>query len=136
MKKRVLMVLVVLTWAAAAWAQTGDMDPIAVGAGKYKLHYENDRVRVLEVAFEPGESVGMHSHPDHAAYFIEGGTIKITNSDGTEQVLEAKTGDAVWLPAVTHKGENTGKTRIRVLVTELKEPAPAKPAAEPAAEKK
>ena len=136
MKKRVLMALVALTWATAAWAKTGDMDPLVVGTGMYKLHYENDRVRVMEVTFEPGASIGMHSHPDHAVYFIEGGTLNVTTGDGKEQVLEAKTGDAAWLPAVSHKATNTGKTRVRILVTELKEPAPAKPATEPAPEKK
>ncbi len=134
MKLKLLIALAAFGIACAAWAGN-DMDPIAVGAGMYKLHYENDRVRVMEVTFEPGAKIGMHSHPDHAVYFIEGGQLKVTTPDGKEAMLDAKTGDAAWLSAQTHQGENTGKTRIRILVTELKEPAPAK-AAEPAAEKK
>lgn len=135
MKRNILIIAAaVLVVAATAWAKTGDMDPLLVGNGMYKLKYENERVRVMEVTFEPGQKIGMHSHPDHSVYFIEGGQVKITTSDGKENVVDAKTGDAMWLTAQTHSGENVGKTRVRILVTELKEPATAKPAE--AAEKK
>jgi quercetin dioxygenase-like cupin family protein len=118
--------LVALAAAAAlpAHAETPSQDPLAVGPTIYKAVLDNERVRILEATFAPGARIGIHAHPDHAAYVLEGGTLNITGTDGKVQVYELKAGQAVWLPAQAHAAENPGKTPVRVLVVELKEPAP------------
>jgi beta-alanine degradation protein BauB len=125
--------LALCTLAGLALAE--DLDPLKVGGKMYRLLLENERVRIMEVTFEPGEKIGMHIHPDHAVYFVEGGTLMVTSNGATSE-LAAKTGDAGWLPAQSHSAENVGKTRVRILVTELKEPAPAKAPAAPVDEHK
>lgn len=104
-------------------------DPLKVAPNMYKLVFENERVRVMEVSFKPGERIAEHSHPDHFAYVLSPGKLKITAG---EKVTEADltVGQLLWIPAETHWAVNAGTTDVRVLVTELKEPAmPAKPAA-------
>ena len=99
-------------------------DPLEVAPDMYKLKFENERVRVMEVTFQPGQAIAAHSHPDHFAVVEEGGQMKITKDDGTVTDADLKVGDVVWMEAQTHSGVNTGTTVVRLLVTELKEPKP------------
>lgn len=110
---------------AAASVAVAAQDPLSVGPGIYTKVMENERVRLMQVEFAPGASIGMHSHPDHAAYVLAGGTLNVTGADGKTQVFQLKTGEAVWLPAQSHSASNPGKKPLRVLVVELKEPATA-----------
>ena len=90
-----------------------------VAKNVYKFNMENDRVRVLEVLFRPGDKAAMHYHPDHVVYVLKGGKIKMTSSGKTD-VLDLKTGQAIFLKAQSHEAENTGKTDLDLLVVELK----------------
>jgi quercetin dioxygenase-like cupin family protein len=101
-------------------------DPLKVGPNIYKKIFENDRVRMLEVTFAPGDSIAMHSHPDHAVYVVAGGTLRVTTSNGKTMVADLKAGDPVWFSAVTHAAKNIGTTNLKLVVVELKETAPAK----------
>ena len=90
-----------------------------VGKNAYKLVMENDRVRVLDLFLKPGDKVAMHYHPDHVIYVLNGGRAKLTSSGKTE-VMEMKNGQAIFLKSLSHDAENTGKTDLHLLVTELK----------------
>jgi len=98
-------------------------DPLKVAPDMYKLVFENDRVRVMEVVFAPGSKIEKHSHPDHFGYVLSAGKLRISRPAGDPTDADLKVGEVLWIPAETHWGENTGETEIRVLVTELKEPA-------------
>ena len=99
-------------------------DPLKVGPEIYKLKFENDRVRVMEVTFPPGAKVGLHSHPDHVAYVVEGGTLRMAAEGAKPNDINAKAGDTMFLDAQNHWAENVGTTTIKVVVVELKEPRP------------
>jgi quercetin dioxygenase-like cupin family protein len=106
--------------------QARAQDPLKTAPEMYRLLQENDRVRVMEVDFKPGAKFAQHSHPDHMVYAITAGKLRISHPTGEPAEVEFKAGDVVWIPAETHWAENIGKTELRLLVTELKEPAPAK----------
>ncbi len=95
-------------------------DPLEVAPDMYKLKFENDRVRVMEVTFQPGQSIPAHSHPDHFVVVEQGGQLKLTKGDGGVAEVELKEGEIMWINAETHKATNTGTTVVRLLVTELK----------------
>lgn len=97
-------------------------DPIATGPNIYKMVFENERVRLLEVTFQPGDSIGIHSHPDHAVYTLMPGSLAIYEVGGKPMEITMKAGDAAFLPAQAHSAKNIGKTAMKVLVVELKEP--------------
>jgi quercetin dioxygenase-like cupin family protein len=124
--KRFVWVAVMLLAAGAARTAAAQ-DPLKVAPEMYRLLHENDRVRVMEVTFKPGGKIAKHSHPDHMIYAVSGGKLKIHHSEGEPVDADIKTGDVLWLAAESHWAENTGTTEVRLLVTELKEPAPAKP---------
>lgn len=87
----------------------------------YHQVFDNERARVSEITFKPGDKAAMHTHPyDHIVYVIDGGELTITSLDGKSTVLTAKAGDALWMGKETHEAVNTGITTLRGTVTELK----------------
>jgi len=124
-----LWVGVVLAFGTTgAWAQ----DPTKVAPSMYKQIFENERVRVLQVVFEPGESIPVHSHPDHLAYAETAGKLRISPVGGSPSETDLTPGQVLFIKAESHSATNVGSTEIRVLVVELKEPAPVQPKAAPA----
>jgi beta-alanine degradation protein BauB len=89
------------------------------GGGTIKTILENDRVRVLDVRFKPGDKEATHSHPDHVICVLKGGKMKVTSS-AKAQVIDFKSGQATFLKAQSHEVENIGKTDVHLLVVELK----------------
>ncbi len=126
MNKKIFLTTFMLMMALVFMARISfAADPLEVAPEMYKLKFENERVRVMEVTFQPGQKIAEHSHPDHFVYVLEGGKLQITKSDGTVSDVDLKVGDTVWIPAETHRAVNTGTTIVRLLVTEIKEPKPA-----------
>lgn len=114
----------VLAVSCGTAAAAESMDPLQVAPEMYKLKFENERVRVMEVNFAPGAKIGVHSHPDHVAVVVTSGTLQISKPDGSKTDLVGEPGMAIWIPAETHSAVNTGTTDVKVVVVELKEPAP------------
>ena len=94
-------------------------DPMKVAKNVYKFIMENDRVRVLEASFKPGDRAIMHDHPDHLVYVLNDGKMDLKSSGKTD-VLDLKKGQAIFIKAQSHEAENTGKTDLHLLVVELK----------------
>lgn len=86
----------------------------------YKVVIDNDKVRVIDNQSNPGEKTSWHSHPDMLIYVIGGGTVKATTKDGKTKTTEFRKGETVWMDAVTHETENIGKTKLHLLLVELK----------------
>lgn len=92
--------------------------------------YENDRVRVWELALEPGEESHVHEHPhDYLMICIEGDKIAGKATPG-QQDPYGPAGDFVDIPTgpghtvfveggVKETAVNTGTQRYRNIVVEL-----------------
>ncbi len=101
-------------------------DPVKAASNVYKkVLLDNEQVRVLQVEFAPGEVAAWHQHPNHVIYVLAGGKVEITDKGKPANVNEMKTGDTMYMPAVTHMAKNVGTTTVKLLVTELK-PAASK----------
>ena len=98
------------------------MDPIKVEAAFNKVLADTLNIKLHEVTLNPGDSVGMHTHPDFTLYTLQGGTLKIYPKDGEPQVLELKMGMGFIFPTVTHSGKNIGTTTIKLLVSDIYRP--------------
>jgi quercetin dioxygenase-like cupin family protein len=70
-----------------------------------KVVAEDDKVRVLRYAPGAGEKSATHSHPEAVVVVLKGGRVRYTFPDGTQKVVELKTGDAMIRPPVTHFDE-------------------------------
>ena len=95
-------------------------DPAVVAGDVYKLILENDRVRVFDVRFKPGQKAVMHGHPDHVIYVISDGKLKLTLPDGHTQEVPLKAGQALWMDAGPHETENIGNSEAHNLAIEFK----------------
>lgn len=88
-----------------------------------KVVLENDRVRVVEYALEPGVPMGMHSHSrDRVEITLTDGRVRVTHPDGkTEEAVE-KAGTVVFNRAGTdrHDVVNIGTPVLRAYHVELK----------------
>jgi len=113
---RLTAVAALLALCTAAQAQ----DPIQTDGDKYKVRFENDRVRVLEYSDLPGEKTNQHSHPAFVLYALGPFKRRITLPDGKVMLREFKSGDVLWSDAQTHIGENVGATQTHVILVEMK----------------
>jgi beta-alanine degradation protein BauB len=84
-------------------------DPTATDPDKYRVVFENDRVRVLEYVDEPGQRTSPHRHPDSVMVTLSSFRRRLHHDGGTRDV-DIPAGLATWLPAQEHSGENVGET--------------------------
>lgn len=98
-------------------------DPTVTDPEKYRVLWENDRVRVLEYRDSPGDQTHPHDHPDSVMITLSSFQRSISSGD-QQTSLQLEAGQARWLGAQTHTGHNTGDTDTRVIFVELKEPRP------------
>ena len=96
-------------------------DPAVTNSDKYKVIFENDRVRVLEYKDKPGDRTTPHDHPDSLMFTLSSFDRKLYFDDKIVEVSK-KSGEANWLPEQKHSGENVGTTDTHVILVELKEP--------------
>lgn len=98
-----------------------DQDPAVTDPQLYAVIFENERVRVLEYRDKPGDKTHPHRHPDSVMVTL--GSFQRRISAGGRQVDVALAGgQARWLGAQEHAGENTGTTDTHTIFVELKEP--------------
>jgi len=97
-------------------------DPTTTDPDKYKVIFENDRVRVLEYRDEPGQKTSPHAHPDSVMYTLSSFQRRLVGASGESRDAALAAGEVRWLDAQTHSGENIGSTPTHALFVELKEP--------------
>ena len=95
-------------------------DPLHTDGDKYKVRFENDRVRVLEYSDKPGDRTHQHRHPPFVLFAVASFKRKLVLPDGKELIREFKTGDVMWSDAQTHIGVNVGETPTQVIMIEMK----------------
>ena len=101
---------------------TMQKDPVQVAPDKYKVVFENDRVRVLACHSPPGGKWGLHAHPDAVVVSLSEYKVRNVVPGAEPTVRQAKRGDVAWIPARSHTGENIGTTDMDCVLVELKEP--------------
>lgn len=101
-----------------------DDDPTRTDPDLYSVIFENERVRVLEYRDAPGDRTTPHRHPDSVMYTLTSFRRRLS-AGGREVEVELEAGQARWLGAQEHSGENIGDTPTHTIFVELKEPGRA-----------
>jgi len=96
-------------------------DPTSTDPDKYKVIFENERVRVLEYRDEPGQATSPHVHPESVMYTLSSFERRLIAAGGEHRDVRLEAGEVRWLDAQTHSGENIGQTPTHVVFVELKE---------------
>lgn len=113
---RAFLTIALIASASAASAQ----DPIHTDGDKYKVLFENERVRVLEYRDKPGEKTAMHKHPAFVLYAMSPFKREIELPDGKFLSREFKGGEVLWSEAQAHIGNNVGDTPTHAIMVEMK----------------
>ena len=98
-------------------------DPTVTDPALYKVIFENERVRVLRYRDEPGDRTQVHRHPDSVMVTLSAFRRRVTAGDRSTEV-ELRAGEARWVGAQEHAGENIGDSVSHSVFIELKEPRP------------
>ncbi|GEM_PF-1770625 len=116
-----LAVFTALAFRAGAFAEETYPDQFVAGPNIYHKIFENDKLRVSEIAFKPGEAIVTHTHAyDHLIYILEAGQLTLSYPDGKVSIVDGTVGQTMWIGKETHAAKNTGATNFRALVIELK----------------
>jgi hypothetical protein len=112
----------------AAFGVTPDVvdaqDAARVDPRNYRVLIENDKVRVLDYASQPGSGVcgvGRHWHPAHVTVQMTPVKVRVTGADSKAQTLDVPAGAIFYEPAVMHTTENVGGAGAHAYVIEIKD---------------
>jgi len=92
------------------------------GKSTVKELFENDRVRVIEATFRPGDEGNSATLPFRVLRVLKGGTMQYTYADGKTEKIEWKVGDVKALEPVAAAPKNVGKSTFVAFVVFLKDP--------------
>lgn len=93
----------------------------AVKEGRTKEIAQNDKVRVIEVTYKPGEGSPSQVRPMRVARCLKGGTIERTYADGTKEKTEWKAGETKIINEPrAYAIQNVGKSTVEFLVVFIK----------------
>ena len=99
------------------------MDPVTTGGQMIKKMSDTLGVKMYEFTIKPGESWGLHTHPDHTVYALQGGKMALYMREaGRQDTLTFPTGMALVSGPLTDSGRNIGNSTIKMLVTDIYRP--------------
>jgi hypothetical protein len=93
------------------------------GAPKMTVVTENDKVRVYQILFKPGdENKAVPSANSRVIRSLKGGTLERTYTDGKKEKITYKAGETKFVEAtkVAYTAKNVGKTDVELYVVMLK----------------
>ena len=93
------------------------------GKATAKVLHDDDKLRVVESSFKPGDEGPNVARPLQVIRVLKGGTIQRTWADGKVDKVEYKTGDVVVRqPLAPFTPKNIGKSDLVLYVVFVKEP--------------
>jgi hypothetical protein len=84
-----------------------------------RVEFENERVRVLRVYVDGGESHSPPSRNDRVLVFLTGAEHVRQEVDGEPEDLDRLPGEVVWRSASEHQIDNRGNAH-ELIIVELK----------------
>jgi len=93
----------------------------AGGGRTVTVFVDNDRVKVYEGRFSPGEkSPQMSKRPDRVEFAMTDGQMRNYYPDGKLEDVMWKAGEVKWAERATYQQENIGESEFRIRVVQLK----------------
>jgi hypothetical protein len=87
----------------------------------YQQILDNDRVRVFQGNFKPGDKLPSRNFPNHLMYALTDGTLIFVPAGRTGYEVNFKAGDALRVRSLQRATENDSDKEVRVLVVEMKD---------------
>jgi hypothetical protein len=105
---------------AAPPAKALTLDAVRVDPARYRIDFENDRVRVVRLGFGPREKGVMVEHPPRVLATLSDVSVKLVFQDGRTDERGAPAGVAAWLEGETLQTENASDQPLEVVLVEPK----------------
>jgi hypothetical protein len=109
-----VIVAIGLAFAGPGYAQDKAKEKAKESAPVTKVLLDNNKVRVTESTFKPGD-VSRSDRKARTNYIVKGGTLERTSKDGKKTSYERKAGTAIWMEADSDAVKNVGKTTFVVV---------------------
>jgi quercetin dioxygenase-like cupin family protein len=87
----------------------------------FKQLLDNERVRVSQGTFKPGDKTASRPYPNHLFYTLTEGTLVFVPEGRTGYEVNFKAGEAMWFPPLARATENDSDKEVRVLLVEFKD---------------
>ncbi|MGH2824300.1 MAG: hypothetical protein ACRDLY_15045, partial [Thermoleophilaceae bacterium] len=97
-----------------------ELSAIDVDPDRYRVVFENDRVRVVRLGFGPKERGLMVHHPPRVLVTLTDVRVRLLFDDGHTDERGAPAGVAAWLDAETLQTENAADEPLEVVLVEPK----------------
>lgn len=101
----------------ATWDQPG---AVAADPAHYSVEFENDVVRLLRIAYGPGEQSVMHHHPANCSVALGDASWRMTDPTGAMAQDSVMLGEVECGDAGVHKPENTTSGPSELILIEFK----------------
>jgi len=76
-------------------------------------------MKMFEVSLKPGDSIALHTHPNHSFYVIEGGKIEVNIEGVGKRIMDLQPGTG-WIGGpLTDFGKNIGTTNVKWVETDV-----------------
>jgi hypothetical protein len=98
------------------------LDAVRVDPDRYRIDFENDRLRIVRLGFGPHERGLMVEHPPRVLATLTDVAVKLLFADGHTDERGAPRGVAAWLDGETLQTENAGDNPLEVVLIEPKAP--------------
>jgi hypothetical protein len=96
------------------------LDAVRVDPERYKIDFENEKVRVVRLGFGPREKGVMVEHPPRVLATLTDVSVKLVFQDGRTDQRGAPAGVAAWLEGETLQTENASDQALEVVLVEPK----------------
>ena len=105
---------------AAPKAAPMKLDAVGIDPARYKVDFENERVRIVRLGFGPYEEGMMVEHPPRVLATLTDVAVKLIFADGRTDQRSAPAGVAAWLDGETLLTENANSQPLEVVLIEPK----------------
>ena len=118
-----LLVPAFLVVATPAMAQEAKAEKKMAKAGEVQLKEitQNDKLRVYEATFKPGDMSAAAKRPMRVVRALKGGMLERIYEDGTKETVQWKTGEARILSEErSYAVKNVGKSVVHLYIVQMK----------------
>jgi len=96
------------------------LDAVRIDPARYRIEFENERVRIVRLGFGPHEKGMMVEHPPRVLVTLTEVAVKLAFADGHTDERGAPAGIAGWLEGETLLTENARDELLEVVLIEPK----------------
>ena len=118
--KRLLSFFLPAAFLACAASIVLAQDSLIAEPTHYRLLFENEFVRVININFEPHAKTGWCTHRDGVIVAMTAGHMQFTDEHGKTKVNSYLPGDTRWVKAVRHMAENLDDKPYNAIFVEMK----------------